>query len=841
MSLPTLLKSGSITKASWMSEHELKRLNNIRAIDWIIEYLDQRFWYSPDQKPKIFPKRIGDRVGIFRSGTGTGKSTVFPPAIFNKFFDANKKTVICTQPTVVTTVEIPQQIVLFNKNLKLGKNIGYQTKALVLRPVRGILFSTIGILLQHLKTLTDEEFGKKYSFIILDEIHNRSIETDTTLYYLKQYLKRNFQSPECPYIILTSGTFDPKPLMDYFDCSANSFLDIIGSSFPIQDNFLDYSLTDLLTFIADLIEKIHVENLQDDEFRDIMVFLHSSAAITAMVEKIEELNAKVLSKGIEFAKQHSKSNFSKYVKGGKEQYYYLCPITLMSESISLGSTDYQNLFSPIDKVTIEVNGKSEKPFRRVVFATNAAETGLTIDTLKYCIDSGLVQEMVYNPNYSVSVLITKSVTQANSRQRRGRVGRKAPGVFYGCYSKQVYEQMNTLPLADISKADLSQFILDTIISDTQMELIIESDMGQIDHQKLAKELTKLNDKTLFKYYDKFASHIKALTIKQGFEFDIDIFENPAVEAYVDSLEKLRILGFIDDKMNPTMFAYCSTKFRMLNIENIRMILAAYQYDVPICMIVTVVAFMNARLYKKNKYTPRNPLELDQKTLPHWYASILRDELIEDLLIYEDLVNYVGQGQIIGKGDLYKHDAFSESLAEDSPDEMDLPKKVDQDKNELLDTITSSERRRRKQTGKYATSIIDYADNNGFALEPLLKAVDFRSEIMSDMMSGNFEIGPYVSLTDMLYRDPKTGYEMIAQIKKCIYEGYRRSLFIYDARDKLWHSAARGITISLDKHPLAVNQPKYIIAPNIIFQSSEFKADKISVLDGMVDVDLAFAD
>ena len=837
MSLPTLLKSGSIVKASWMSEHELKRLNSIRAIDWIIEYLDNRFWYSPDQKPKLFPKRIGDRVGVFRSGTGTGKSTVFPPAIFNKFFDVHKKTIICTQPTVVTTVEIPQQIILFNKNLKLGKNIGYQTKALVLKPVRGILFSTIGILLQHLKTLTDEEFSKKYSFIILDEIHNRSIETDTTLYYLKQFLKRNFQSPECPYIILTSGTFDPVPLMNYFDCAPNSFLDIVGSSFPIQDNFVDYSLTDLLTFIIDLIEKIHVENLEDDEFRDIMVFLHSASAINTLVEKTQELNEKVLSKGIEFAKQHSKSNFSRYTakSGGKSTNYYLCPITLMSESISLGSTDYQNLFSPIDTVTIEVNGKSEKPFRRVIFATNAAETGLTIDTLKYCIDSGMVQEMIYNPNYSSSILVTKAVTQANSRQRRGRVGRKAPGVFYGCYSKDVYNKMNTLPLADISKVDLSQFILDTIISDTGLELIVESEMGNS-----TKKID--NDLSIFKYYDKFASNIKALQLKNSFEFDIDIFENPAAEAYIDSLEKLRILGFIDDKLNPTMFAYCSTKFRMLTVENIRMILAAYQYNVPINMIITIIAFLNSRLYKKDKYKPRNPLGLSDTN--QWYVNILRDELIEDLLIYEDFVAHVGQGEIEKEGgeELYKFDAFSQSLNEDKPkllhEEKKNKTKEEKAKNTIL-TLTSSETKRKKHKGYFIDSITDYVDKNNFSLEGLLKAVDFRAEILSDMMSGNFEIGPYVSLSDMLLKDPKSGYEMIAQIKKCIYEGYRRSLFIYDARDKAWHSAFRGYTLSLDKNPLIANKPKYIIAPNIIYQG-EFRGDKISVLDGMVDIDLDFS-
>lgn len=806
MSLPTLLKSGSIKKASWMSEAEIKRLDSIRAIDWIIEYLNDRFWYSADQKPNIVPKTIGDRVGVFRSGTGTGKSTVFPPAIYNKFFEINKKNVICTQPTVVTTVEIPQQIVLYNGNLKLGKNIGYQTKSLVLKPIRGILFSTIGVLLQHLKTLNDEDFAKKYSFIILDEIHNRSIETDTTLYYLKQFLIRNYESPECPYIILTSGTFDPEPLMKYFECKPESFLDIEGSSFPIEDNFIEYPLIDLITYIVDLIEQIHINNLKDGEFRDIMVFLHSSSAITALYDKILELNTNVLSKGDEFTRQHSNSNFQKYGKTGSGSKHYLCPIVLMSESISLGSKDYQNLFSPIDSVQIEVNSKKETPFRRVILATNAAETGLTIDTLKYCIDSGLVQEMIYNPNYSVDVLITKSVTQANSRQRRGRVGRKAPGVFYGCYSKEVYNLMNSLPLADLSKADISQFILDTIISNTQMQLII--DKPSIATTGYEERSLKVDNHRLYSYKNRFDSIVRSLVIENKFKLEIDIFEQPAAEAYIDALEKLRVLGFINDDLNPTMFAYCSTKFRMLNIENIRTILAAYQYNVPICMIVTIVAFIDARLYKKNKYQPRNPLKLSDEALVNWYENILRDELIEGLLIYEDYANAIASNNIDGGDELYKDDAFTTAM------------------------------KKEKISIKKQANIEDYAEANGFSLEALLKAIDFRSEILSDMTSGEFVIGPYVSLSEMLLTDPKSAYELISNIKRCIYEGYRRNVFVYDERVNSWVSSTRGIALTLDKNPLIKNKPKYIISPSVTFQT-EFRGDKISVLDGMVDVDLNF--
>ena len=177
MSLPTLLKPGSIVPQKWMSKEQRKKLTTMRSIEWIIEYLVDRAW---DRKnpPKVRIKGPGSRVGVFRSGTGTGKSTIFPPAIYNMFYEERgvKKNIICTQPTIATATDIPFQIAMFNSNLIIGKTIGYQTGSLVRKPVKGVLFATIGILLQHLKLLTDDEFMKKYSYIILDEIHLRSIE-----------------------------------------------------------------------------------------------------------------------------------------------------------------------------------------------------------------------------------------------------------------------------------------------------------------------------------------------------------------------------------------------------------------------------------------------------------------------------------------------------------------------------------------------------------------------------------------------------------------------------------------------------------------------------------------
>jgi hypothetical protein len=137
MSLPTLLKSGSIKQQKWMTREQVKKLTTITSIEWIVEYLIDRSW-DRATPPKIRIKSRGSRVGVFRSGTGTGKSTVFPPAIFSEFFLKRgiRKNIICTQPTVVTAVDIPYQIALYNKELIIGRTLGYQTGSLVYKPVK---------------------------------------------------------------------------------------------------------------------------------------------------------------------------------------------------------------------------------------------------------------------------------------------------------------------------------------------------------------------------------------------------------------------------------------------------------------------------------------------------------------------------------------------------------------------------------------------------------------------------------------------------------------------------------------------------------------------------------
>ena len=161
----TLLKKGSLIAR--MGEDQSK-LDSMIPINYIMDWIGEKL------KTKSISK-MDDRIIVLLSKTGSGKSTSLAPNIYLRFFNSYKKRILITQPRVLTTKEIPLDISNItdykksNNNglsIEIYRNLGYQTQQFVRKPTeKGILFSTTGILLQFLKTMSDEEFIKKYKFI----------------------------------------------------------------------------------------------------------------------------------------------------------------------------------------------------------------------------------------------------------------------------------------------------------------------------------------------------------------------------------------------------------------------------------------------------------------------------------------------------------------------------------------------------------------------------------------------------------------------------------------------------------------------------------------------------
>ena len=692
--------------------------------------------------------------------------------LYDTFSRSIKGRIAITEPTILTATDIPYQICQYNP-YTIGNEIGYQTGSISLMPTRGILFMTIGILKQQLINMSDEDICKIYSFILLDEVHIRSIEMDTVLLYLKEFLKRNYRKESCPIIILMSATMDENNFIEYFNMDSKSIIEIKGKTFPIETSWLKYDTFNLINRIADQIIDIHVndiniiqdnlaqkiskENIKSFQNRDILVFLPDTSSINNLYKKILKMNKNLSS--YNRSVEYNKSLQVKY--GGSEMGIYLYPIKLTSANIKNNDKNILDIATDMNRLRIENN----IPIRRVIFATNAAETGITIDTLKYCIDSGYVNDVSFNPVLEMHVLAVKNISQSSVLQRKGRVGRKSNGYFFPMYSEKTF---NALPEQDypvIVKDDISSLILSIICKDSKIEI-------------LNNELHIVTDK------------IAKLS-------DMDFLTYPPIDNIKYALNNLYNLNMITLDLNPSIYGMIANKFPRMALENIRTILAAFQYNANMDAVLTICSMLEI----KNVYCfPK--INIVEKLHAHYrfYSSvdkmehllkIIADDTIEWLLVWGIF------GAVANKLDINKLNKFFE--------EFNLNK-----------------------TNMYAICFE-------------------KNELINNLIS----IGLNFSIKPLDYNNIEQLLEEVTKIKRCLLSGYRSKLCILEDDSYRLISNKKEVNIKskclyTDVNCIDQNKPKYILTLNPIFRNNhrikkyEIISTIISSLDGFIDgIDLNY--
>lgn len=405
----TLLKIGNLIDPSRLNS---SKFESVVPIEYIISWL--REWTPSRDLGTISEKitGIGNKVLCLKSGTASGKSTVLPLYLFQNFF--NNKNIIILEPKRANVVSIPFDIIQFDKNLKMGFNIGYQTSTNSDPPIRGLLFMTVAILLQHFKTMSDEELIDRYSFIIIDECHDRTIYQDLLLYLIKKFLQRNYLNSKCPFIICMSATFDEQKFLKYFECK--NYFEVKGMSYPIENHFLSGTASNYINRSIDTIKEI-LSKPTDKSTRDILVFVSGFRDAEMLMQKLE--------------------------KEGIESYY-------ISGESDTKSKEYKELFLPSKE-------------RRIIIGTNAVETGVTIPSIGNVIDIGLSRVIEFVP-IGIELDVLKPITQSSVRQRKGRAGRKDIGDFYPIYTEDTYNSMQIDRYPDILISDITSEVLDILIN-----------------------------------------------------------------------------------------------------------------------------------------------------------------------------------------------------------------------------------------------------------------------------------------------------------------------------------------------------------------------------------------
>jgi len=602
--LPTLLTKGAIT----VSDGNQLEADKYRAIDYITGWLSKRVTGGPTP-PTILPQKAGDRILLLESKTGSGKSTVMPPEIYIAF--GEKKTLAVTQPRIISAVQTPNDILKFYPQFKLEDNLGFQTGGISKRARRGVIFMTIGVLYQQLRSQEDEDLIHKYKFIIIDEVHERNVELDMTLNLVKSFLGRNWKSPDCPFFILTSATFDIESLRVYFDTPPTHIIKVAGErAYSIEDNFLKVGIENYVDKAIEIAKKLH-----DDNPEDYRVYMEEVARGRPPREN-PAIDILIFASGVEDIAKIVKTLTADYAESETP------PIALQLNSKILNSSgeDYMNIYSPLHVLRTP----SGKPaVRRIIIATTIAQTSLTIYSLKYCIDTGISFSVTWNPDYNAKIAIITQVSRATAIQRRGRVGRVSPGKWYPCFTEKVYNSLMENDFPDMVKNTLSANLLTMIVLKEDEGLDVAADLDFVNSVPTSLLMSSLEELYL----------ISAIDYKSNLLPDINegmhtLAAGPARRIKIDG----------PDKIITTSIGKIINIFPILNATESRLILASYEYGVNTVLMITLACILNKgemmfkRKYKLQEFIPN----LTTQYLVHM------DDFIDKLIAFQKISDYISK-------------------------------------------------------------------------------------------------------------------------------------------------------------------------------------------------------
>ncbi|KAK7397968.1 DEAH-box ATP-dependent RNA helicase prp22 [Neonectria punicea] len=350
-----------------------------------------------------------NQILIVVGETGSGKTTQLTQYLAEAGF-ANDGIIGCTQPRRVAAMSVAKRVAE-EVGCKLGEEVGYTIRFEdVTSPSTKIKYMTDGRLQREI--LVDPDM-KQYSCIMLDEAHERTISTDVLFALLKKTLKRRHDLK----VIVTSATLDADKFSAYFnECP---IFTIPGRTFPVEILYSREPESDYLDSALVTVMQIHLTEPKGD----ILLFLTGQEEIDTACEILYE-RMKALGPNV--------------------------PELLILPVYSQLPTEMQSrIFDPAPAGS-----------RKVVIATNIAETSITIDEIYYVVDPGFVKQNAYDPKLGMDSLVVTPISQAQANQRAGRAGRTGPGKTFRLYTEAAYQsEMLPTTIPEIQRQNLSHTIL----------------------------------------------------------------------------------------------------------------------------------------------------------------------------------------------------------------------------------------------------------------------------------------------------------------------------------------------------------------------------------------------
>lgn len=350
------------------------------------------------------------QVIIVVAETGSGKTTQIPQYLHEAGYSKDGLKVGCTQPRRVAAMSVATRVAE-EMGVRLGSEVGYSIRFEDNTSDKTVLkYMTDGMLLREF--LTEPDLSS-YSALMIDEAHERTLHTDILFGLVKDITKFR---PDLK-LLISSATLDAQKFSEFFDNAP--ILNVPGRMYDVDVFYTPQPEANYLEAAVTTVFQIH----KSQGPGDILVFLTGQEEIESMEEMLQNITRKA---GNLFAE------------------LVIAPI-------------YANLPSDLQAKIFEPTPQGA---RKVVLATNIAETSLTIDGIYFVIDPGFVKENVYNPKTGMESLITTPISRAAANQRKGRAGRVGPGKCFRLFTKWAFlNELEESTTPEIQRTNLNSVVL----------------------------------------------------------------------------------------------------------------------------------------------------------------------------------------------------------------------------------------------------------------------------------------------------------------------------------------------------------------------------------------------
>ena len=449
----------------------------------------------------------GNVYSIVVGATGSGKTTQVPQILMDDAISRGKGSscnIICTQPRRIAAISVARRVAM-ERGENLQDSVGYHVRHDAKLPQIGgsVTYCTTGILQQQLQHSPDEVMDN-VSHLVIDEVHERDMLIDFLLILLRRNIvRRQALGKSNPQVVLMSATLDTQLFASYLqsnipgqgtlDCPS---LSVPGRTFPVKERYLDEILKDMSAANSSGNLKAMDADLNTKDYLDVEAQFRNANPTTNSLElagePLKEMSV------IEWRRKRYSTDAEELVDPLVEKANALIPFGLIVCTIAHiaktsqegailvflpGLTEILKVEDALKNQYLGVDFKDTAKFklcllhstlpagqntvfdpvpqgcRKIILATNIAETSITIPDVQYVVDTGKLREKQYDQSRRLSQLLCTWISKSNSKQRAGRAGRVQNGNYYALFTKERYEKLRAIGLPEILRTDLQEICL----------------------------------------------------------------------------------------------------------------------------------------------------------------------------------------------------------------------------------------------------------------------------------------------------------------------------------------------------------------------------------------------